>query len=378
LGRTSADGADVVDHLAEIPLPGRIAAGIATNSNGQLAAQPLPAFIAGPENRLVAATVNCLMSGGFTQRNTPHVLALFGPTGVGKTHLARGLVRHWQQQFGDDCAYYTTAADFRGELTAAIDANKVEAFRDRMRGYGLLAIDDLHRLPSNDYLAHELRSMLDAYEESGGALIVTSDRPADSLGNLPPDVRGRLASGLQLQLAAPGRAARTRIIRHASAAFGHTVSDDTANELADDIHGTASDVFGALFERWSKTATDSRTVARPAHEPAMPDIIALVARYLSVPQKTLKSASRKKSIVFARAVAIYLARELTDRSYEEIGRSLGGRDHTTIMHSYQKIDRDRLQNQGTQETLDKLRRLLHSGPRSSTFGKMPAVEKLSP
>jgi chromosomal replication initiator protein len=369
LGRTSADGADVVDHLAEIPLPGRIAAAASTIPNAQANIGALPAFVAGPENRLVAATVNRMLGGHKATPVAPHVLALFGPSGVGKTHLARGLVHHWQKQFGDDAAHYTTAADLRRALTAAIDINTVEEFRKRVREYRLLAIDDVHRLPSHAYLSHELRNMLDAYEESGGMLIVTSNRPAESLSNFTGDVRSRLASGLQLQLAAAGKAARVRIVRYASAALGRAMSDDAAHRLADGVHGTAPEMFGALFELWETpaangsngaVATDQLLAARAARRPTLPHIIAVVAKYTKVPQKLLKSASRKQSIVFARAIAVYLARELTGQSYNQIGHALGGRDHTTIMHNYQKIDRERLQIPSTQQTLDELRRIIIS------------------
>jgi chromosomal replication initiator protein len=361
LGRNSADGADVVEHLAEIPFPGRIAAPQATKNAGNAAPRTLPAFVAGPENRLVAATLNRMMSGTSSRTNAPRMLVLFGPSGVGKTHLARGLVGHWETTQADG-AHYTTAADFRRELAAALEADDVASFRARIRNYKLLAIDDIHRLPANEFLACELRNTFDAFEESGGTIIVTSSRPADSLGNLPPDVRSRLASGLQLQLAAPGKAARMRIIRHASAAFGRPLSDDTAHQLADSTHGAAPDVFGSLFKLWSTAAAQSPATAASAQlttkQPAIPEIVAVVARCCKVSRKLLKSASRKQSIVFARSVAIYLARNLTDASYEQIGKTLGGRDHTTIMHSYQKIDRDRLQNATTQQTLDELSRIL--------------------
>jgi chromosomal replication initiator protein len=359
LGRKSADGADVLDHLAEIPLPGRIAGVAASKSTVQGAAHALPSFVAGPENRLVAATVGRMLSASSAPRSAPHLFTLFGPTGVGKTHLARGLVQHWQREFGNDCAHYTTAADFRRDLTSAIDANEVEAFRERIRGHRMLAIDDLHRLQASDYLSHELRYTLDAYEESGATLIVTTNRPADSLGNVSPEVRSRLASGLQLQLAAPGKAARVRIIRHASAAMGRPLPDETANQLADSAHGAAPEVFGALFEYWAMPS-DAVNTAGKAMSPTLREILPVVARYTNISQKLLKSASRKQSVVFARSVAIYLARELTTASYEHIGRALGGRDHTTIMHNYQKIDSDRLQNPATQETLNELRRILLS------------------
>jgi chromosomal replication initiator protein len=349
----------VLEHLAEIPLPGRIAGRATNQSTGQVTAHALPSFVAGPENQLVAAAMNRLLSSPSSRRFTPHVLALFGPTGVGKTHLARGLVQHLQREFGDDCAYYTTAADFRRELGAAMDSKTVEAFRERIRSYRMLAIDDLHRLPSTDYLSHELRYTLDAFEDSNGTLIVTTDRPADSLGNVSADVRSRLSAGLQLQLAPPGKAARVRIIRHTSAAIGQPLTEDTVSRLADNVHGTAPEVFGALFEFYAAPPTATNITHAP-RQPMLREILPVVARYTQISQKLLKSASRKQSVVFARSVAIYLARELTTLSYEQIGHSLGGRDHTTIMHNYQKIDADRLKNPNTEKTLNDLRRILLS------------------
>jgi chromosomal replication initiator protein len=101
---------------------------------------------------------------------------------------------------------------------------------------------------------------------------------------------------------------------------------------------------------------DDRTV----RQPALSEIIAIVAKYYSLTQKQLKSSSRKHAVVQGRATAIYLARELTGASYDEIGRALGGRDHTTVMHNYKKIERERQRDLATQEALDDLRRILLS------------------
>jgi chromosomal replication initiator protein len=360
----------VVDYLNEIPLRGRTFAAPTSAASALAGDFVMPSFVAGPENRLVAATVDRLLqqanrisarskTNGFAQQYLPHVLALFGPHGVGKTHLARGLVRHWQTELGDDAAEYMTASDFRRQLTAAISDNTVVDFRRQLRARKLMALDDLHQLPSDEYLMQELRGTLDAFEESGGFVVVTSLRPAETLGNLPPDVRSRLVSGLSLQLALPGNAARMRIIRHASTALGRTLSDQDSLRMADVTPGTAGDLFGTLFASLAEAPQPQQTsAARAGRQPELSEIIRVVARYCEVPQKQLKSGSRKQSVVFARAVAIYLARQLAGASYQEIGRSLGGRDHTTIMHSYRKIERDREQNFVIQETLDDLRRLL--------------------
>ncbi len=370
----------MVDYLTEIPLPGRILVSPRTKLASHDSSGALPSFVAGPENRLVADTFRRLLdaaprvstdneTNGAMRGFAPWVLVLFGQSGVGKTHLARGLVRHWQRAFGDDAAQYTTAADFRRFLVDAIDTNSVDEFRRQCRTRQLLAIDDIHRLPSDDYLLQELRYTLDAYEEAGGLIVVTSHRPCDTLANLPPDVRSRLACGLMLQLAPPGSAARTRIIRHASAALGRALSDDVANRLAEGVNGTVNDLLGALFELWSAPQTDTRNEATrtqqllailTARRPALQEILVVVAKYTNVPQKQLKSGSRRQSIVSARAIVVYLARELAGASYDQIGRLLGGRDQTTIMHNYKKIVRELARDVATQETVADLRRILLS------------------
>jgi chromosomal replication initiator protein len=372
----------VVDYLTEIPLPGRapsewLDSPLAVARRAGTNEISWPGFVAGPENRLVASALSRLLesaresssesASGSRTRCNPTVLALFGRSGTGKTHLSRGVVRHWQQERGVDAAVYVTASDFRRQFAAAVGNESLLEFRRRYRGCQLLAVDDLHQLPATKHLWQELRYTLDVHEEQGGVVVVTSTRPATMLSNLPPDLRSRLAAALTLQLAAPGDAARALIVRQVSAALGRNVSNDAAQRLAAGVSGTASELLGALFELWTATLTNDRNdmasanrvlAARAARRPSVHEIIAVVARYCVQSQKLLKSASRKQSTVFARALVVYLARELNAATYDEIGRALGGRDHTTIMHNYHKIDSDRKLDAAIQETIDDLRRIL--------------------
>jgi chromosomal replication initiator protein len=369
----------VVDHITEIPLPGRTLASHANGPNGRPSGVTLPTFVAGPENRLVAATFCQLLQNAnaspavapdlVRRRFRPNVLALFGPSGTGKTHLARGLVRYWQCCRGEASADYMTAQDFRRQFTQAMDTGTVVDFRRRFRSRQLLALDDLHRLPDDNYLLQELRYMLDAFEDSSATILVTSSRPVSTLSNMSPDLRGRLASGLMLQLAPPSTAARLRIARHVSTALDRPLSDDAISRLATGLRGTASQLVGALFElcadlpagRVAGASHANRLLAaRAARQPALREILAVVAKYYRLPQKHLKSNSRKQSAVLARATVVFLARDLTATSYERIGQALGGRDHTTIMHNYQKIERELERDAATQEAVDDLRRILLS------------------
>jgi len=365
----------VVDCLIEIPLPGRTLGSTTAKAADRPTSSTLPSFVAGPENRLVATAVSRLLEAGeaapHEQPGTTiaeaHVLALCGESGTGKTHLARGAVDWWHERCGADSAEYLTAADFRRRLTDAYDDDDVAGFRRQIRARRLLAIDDLHRLAASDYLQQELRYTIDACQEAGAWLMVTSSRPVATLANLSPDVRSRLSAGLVLGLAPPGPAARGRIVQQASAALGWSLPKGEARRLAAGVAGTANDLFGTLFElqataphaRSCGTDTIDRYLAE--HEPRRPplrEIIAVVAKYHGIPQKVLKSSVRKQAAVTARAMVVYLAREYGRASYERIGHALGGRDHTTIMHSYRKIQRQMQNDPMTRSSIADLRRLL--------------------
>jgi chromosomal replication initiator protein len=290
----------------------------------------------------------------------PKLLALFGRSGTGKTHLAHGLVRHWNTQHRAESAVYLTAGDFYRGLLDAIKRHTTAEFHRALRDHELLAIDDLHQLPSDGYVSRELRFTLDALEENGGTIIVTSRRPVNTLANISPDLRSRLSAGLSLQLAPPAGAARIRIIRRAADSLGRPLSEQAATHLATGVDGTANDLFGAVFEFCATMDGDQDVPSRFVRQPQFREILAAVARHFRLPQKQLKSHSRRQSIVTARAIAIYLAREVAAATYEQIGRALGGRDHTTIIHNYRKIERERSQDPDIQEAIEELTRVIRN------------------
>ena len=371
----------MVDHVTEIPLPGRTFCGTSVEDHVTPPRVTLGSFVAGPENRFTASVLNRLLEFD-DSRATATVLTICGASGTGKTHLARGLVRSWQERGrtdghstdwsrteanSADCAAYLTAADFRHTLIDAIKTDTVGEFRRRLRGCKLLAIDDVDRLPRDEYIQQELRYTIDACAENGAMIVVTSAGPLSALRNLSVDVRSRLAGGLELRLAPPDEAARKRLVHNVSAAFGRPLSPAAADRLAAGVTGTAGDVFGALFELNAVLsgpigsdvqAVEKYLADRAGRRPAMRDILRAVAKYYRIPQKVLKSGSRRQSAVSARAMAVYLSRELAGLGYMRIGQALGGRDHTTIMYNYRKVANSLAHDGATREALDDLERSL--------------------
>ena len=362
----------MADHVLELPFPGRTLCAATADVAEQAPRFAVPAFVAGPENGVLARAVEALLptADEGEPANAYSVLAIFGVSGTGKTHLARGLVRSWQERCGADSAEYLTSLDFRHALREAINANAVRDFRNRLRNRRLLALDDLDRLPNDDYLQQELRYTIDAFAENGGTLVVASSVAPGAMRNLAPEVLSRLMSGLTLRLAPPEDAARQRIIRHASTALGQPLSESASQQLAAGVTGTASDLFGALFELNTtvspRSESDERRVdrylaARAARRPTLAAISRVVAKHYGLPQKTLKSSTRRQSAVLARAMVVYLARELAGTSYQRIGSALGGRDHTTMLHSYRKIAKLVREDSATRDAVDQFRTSLQHG-----------------
>ncbi len=252
-------------------------------------------------------------------------------------------------------------------LLSGMAGDDMSRTRSSFRQRELLAIDDLDQLASEPHLMAELRATLDDCADAGQLVLVTSPRAPATLANLSHDVRSRLSGGLVLQLDTPGPEARLRIVEQAAAALGRPISEEAAQRLSVGIVANTNELFAVLLRLLcglpDSSGSDIQQVEslladRSQRGASLREIIAVVARYYRLPQKLLKSSSRKQAVVSARAVAVYLARELAGTSYEQIGRALGGRDHTTIMHSYQTIDRDRRCDWQTQEALDHLRRVL--------------------
>jgi chromosomal replication initiator protein len=231
----------------------------------------------------------------------------------------------------------------------------------------VLAIDDIHRFPSDMYLQEELSNLVDELSANQGFLIVTATRPVQRLGNLWPALTSRLTSGLALRLDQPGPEARRSLVERSAALVDLPMPPETAAQIAASVQGTTHRIFSAVLELRHRREVQGDAADESIDQwiqngnespPELADILRVTAKYYSLPLKVVKSASRKKSVVQARAMAVFLARELCNLSYQAIADALGGRDHTTIMHSYRRIERDAARDSATQEALDDLRSLL--------------------
>jgi chromosomal replication initiator protein len=315
----------------------------ATPTNG---VDPLDGFLAGPENRLVIAAVRGMFDHTLGPVPAWSPLVLIGPAGVGKSHLARGLAAEYQRQHPEACVCQS-AAEFGQDYAQAHRTRSVVAFRQRNRSAEMLVIEDVHRLARKPATQQELVRTLDALADRSSQAVVTSRRLPRDVPGLCPALVSRLEGGLQVTLSIPGPATRLAILQRAAQQREIAVAPATLKILADGLEASVLELLGALTSLAAEhgqrgTPVDASTMRqyllRSARPAALRNIALRTSGYFKLKLADLKSPSRSRNLVLARDVAIYLSRQLTGKSFQCIGAYYGGRDHSTVMHSYRKAD----------------------------------------
>lgn len=322
----------------------------------QQSGSALPTFVAGPENRLATVALRQLLDADELPADSSwfHPLVLTGPSGSGKSQLAKAITRRWSELLGEtDVAYFSTI-DFARQLHAARSEGQLELFRQYVAALELLVIEDFQQLPERTFLEREFRDTLDWLSEAGCVVVITAREITCSDTGL----RDRLQSGLTVRLSLPGLEARREILSQSAQSRNMRLSSDELTELSQRVDGPAPRLLQALAELEMQKQLGA-PVTTVCHAPLkIKHIVAVVARYFSLTQAALQSSARRKSLVHARGMIVYLARMLTKLSYAEIGRGLGGRDHSTMMHAHRSTLKLAATDSATQRDLEELKRIL--------------------
>jgi chromosomal replication initiator protein len=360
------DGADMVDGVIDIPLEGRLL-DLAADEGGVI---PPCHFLAGPENRLVDVAVRSVVE---RQPEGYNPLVIFGPSGTGKSHLVEGLAAAWKARDRRQRVVLTTAVDFARELAEAIESQGVDEFREKHRGADLLVVEDLGMLPTRKSgklnAQEELLHTLDASVAEGRWVVVTASAAPTALPGILPMLQSRLTAGLTIPLSPPGVETRLAILEQTAAARGIALPEPVARVLAEGLSGTARELAGLLLQL--AMSVDMQTVKLDAEtarqflagrgdvkQPTLREIALATARHFSIRLSDLRSPVRRRALVVARGVAIYLARRLTNESLQQIGGYFGGRDHSTVMHSCRKTEELLTTDRAVHEAVEQVQRTL--------------------
>jgi chromosomal replication initiator protein len=297
-------------------------------------------FVAGPENRLVEVAIGDLL-GQPGSLYSPMVL--YGPSGAGKTHLALAVVARWKARPDRPPVKYAVAVDYARELAEAIETKTIDEFGVAYRRASLLVLEDLQHLAGRQAAQRELLQILDSLADDGACVLVTASRSPGLLDDMLPGLQSRLQAGLAVPVVLPGPAARAALFRRLAAARGIKLSESVIEFLAEKFSGAVPALDAALIELQmggsvNMEAARRLLATRCRKEPSLNEIALATARHFSLRLRDLRSAARRRTLVVARGVAMYLCRSLTRVSLEQIGGYFGGRDHTTVSHGCRRTE----------------------------------------
>jgi chromosomal replication initiator protein len=282
---------------------------------------------------------------------------LYGDRGTGKTALSHAFLVQWRSKHLNLKSLYTNGIDFAREHARAVHTHSLPSFRKKYFSFDLLIIDDIQVLKTRASAQQTLSLIIDTFCEQGRMLLVcTNELPLESSG-LDARLASRLMGGLQARIATPGEAAREELVRLLSDQHGVALDSATQKSLISEVGPTGPklktvpQMRSAVLRLRAQADLEARDVCRDdvkrffADEPTtvllcQRDIAMAVSRQLNIRLSDMKSSSRRRYVVRARNIAIYLCRLHTNSSYREIGEYFGRRDHSTIMHAFNKIKSD--------------------------------------
>jgi chromosomal replication initiator protein len=311
-------------------------------------------FVIGDGNRLAHAAALAVAEMPAQAYNP---LFIYGPPGLGKTHLLQAIGNYVQLYGGGLRVRYATVEEFTSDFVHALQTTDTGAFRDRFRGVDVLLVDDVQFLADKVKTKEEFFHTFNALYESGRQLVLTSDRSPTDHDEFETRLRERFASGLVADLQPPELDVRMAILRtRARLDALHRVDEATLVEIASRVTASVRALEGALIRvvayaslRGEEPTPDiARQVLStlyphlPTPDCSLQAIQDATAAEFGITRETLLAQDRRPLVAFARQVAMYLARELTQETLPAIGRQFGGRNHSTVLHAHRKISSELL------------------------------------
>lgn len=307
-------------------------------------------FVIGPQNRFAHAASFAVCEAPAKNYNP---LFIYGPVGLGKTHLMQSVAQEIKRRNPDFKILYISSERFTNQLITSIQTRTTKQFRDRYRNLDLLLIDDIHFIAEKESTQEEFFHTFNTLYDAHKQIIVSSDRPPKEIPGLEERLVSRFGWGLVTDIQPPDFETRVAILKKKMEKETIRVPDDVAYFIASKIKSNIRELEGALVRVVAYCTLTGESLSLKIAQDILRDSLKeeernisiekvqrIVADYYGLKLSDLRSKRRTKSITKPRQVAIYLIRKLTQHSLPEIGEYFGGRDHTTVLHSFQKIEKD--------------------------------------
>ncbi len=322
------------------------------------------AFVAGSGNQFAHAAAQAVAERPSKAYNP---LFLYGGVGMGKTHLMQAIGHEVKRHSPELSICYVSSEKFTNELINSIKYDRMIGFRERFRNVDLLLIDDIQFLTGKERTQEEFFHTFNALHESTKQIVIASDRPPKELAEIEDRLRSRFEWGLIADIQPPDLETKIAILQKKAESEHVQLPADVAAYIAQNIRSNVRELEGALIRLVAYASLTGVAINLVTAQQVLRNIIDQQSRKITIEaiQKAvaeqfglrlpeIKAKNNSRQIVFPRQIAMYLAKHLTEASLPEIGRQFGGKHHTTVLHSIDKIEKQRQADKDLNRTLNKL------------------------
>lgn len=304
-------------------------------------------------------------------------LFIYGGVGLGKTHLMHSIAHYILEQSPNAKVLYVTSEKFTNELIEAIrnkaDTNSITEFRRKYRNIDVLLIDDIQFIIGKESTQEEFFHTFNTLHEAKKQIIISSDKPPKDMEILEERLRSRFEWGLNVDIKSPDYETRMAILKKKEELDGLSIDNEVMKYIATNIKSNIRELEGALTQIVARSRLINKEVDVALAEEALKDLISpnnkrditvelivnTVAEHFNISSTDIVSTKKSRNIAYPRQICMYLCRDLTTISLKEIGTGLGNRDHTTIMHGFNKITADLQTDSSLQNTVEVLKKKIN-------------------
>lgn len=322
-------------------------------------------FVIGPFNALAHAAAKTVSERPGIAYNP---LFIYGKTGHGKTHLIQAVGNKLKQS--GKKVFYATAERFTVDYFNSLQNGTANSFKDKYRQYDVLVMDDVQFLNSKEKTQEELFHLFNTLHDNNKQIVFSSDIHPALLSGMEERLQSRFAAGMIVDIPAPDLESRAAILKAKAAQNSITLDPEVTDYLAESISGNIRELEGALNSIMCQSQLLGRVLSleevrtiiknstRPRRSMSVEDVVEKISQYFNIEAKSIYEKTRRKEVVKPRQLIMYILREDFLVSYPTIGQKLGGRDHTTVIHSCEKIKSELKQNTALEDEISQIRQLL--------------------
>ena len=331
-------------------------------------------YVVGPSNKLAYAAAHAVSERPGVNYNP---LFIYGDSGLGKTHLLYAIAHGLKKNHPDAKIVYIKGDDFTNELVASIREGKNAEFREKYRQATLLLVDDVQFIAGKEQTQEEFFHTFNSLYEAGKQIVLTSDRPPREMTKLEDRLRTRFEWGLMVDVTPPDYETRLAIVKNKSAMLGVKLSDPVTDLIAENVTANVRQIEGTLnkilaYYDLMGSAMSQEDILRAIRDmikknneyiPTAQAVVNYICSTYHIDEDVLRGQSRGREVVTARQISMYLMRRMICMNLVDIGKEFGDRDHTTVLHSLDKVEKQMRSDPAFAEMVKQITTNINANPK---------------